>query len=250
MKKTTDTGFPILPFLDPDFDANHPIHHIKPIPEDPYAPLTKSQKKRILAAQLDQAMSEYTPPHVVRSWEANKFRAEKHWEILALKLSDDEYERDGLPTPLARAREDFERRENSNDSSATRRLILQDNPLELEDSEDFRRFAVHILRLGYHRFHLSTNDDFEPSADPVDTPEPDICWIMEYTEGECSTIRRQLSHLIGLYPATTDETIEAYDDEIASRYYRRLKSRCRRRNTRCIRPSHIEIFTQCGRILP
>lgn len=246
-----NTGFPTLPFLDPAFDPNHPAHGLPPLPEDPHAPLGKRQRARLLREQLEVALASYSHPHVVRSWEMDKYREGRYHEVMALELPDQSYEEGGVPTLLTTAREAFSARENPRDSSATRRFSVDHNPYETAEHHDFRRFALHELHLGYHRFHPSTDPAAGEIGDDPDTVHPDeVCWIMEYTPNECTTIRRQIAHILGLYPAAADPESTAYDEEIAWRYYRRLKTRCRRRSIRCVRPSHIEIFTPCGHIMP
>lgn len=243
-------GFLTIPFLDPKLDPNHPIHRMPPLKEDPHAPLGKRQRARILKEQLEEAIASYTPPHVPRSWEVDSFRSNRYHEVMALELSDDEYDRDGLPSLLTQARLDFAERSSEKDSSASRRFTVDHNPYETPEHNDFRRFAMHELHLGYHRFHLSTHPTPGEIGDSVDTPPEEVCWIMEYTDHECMIIRRKIALILGVYPAATDPTIDAYDEEIAWRYERRLHTRCRRRSTRCIRPSHIEIFTPGGQIVP
>lgn len=242
----------MLPFLDPQFDPNHPIHSLPPIQEDPYAPLSKRVRKQILEKQLNDALTAYVTPHVIRSWEVDKWREIRRNEILTMKLSWGDYGRDGLPSPIKISRDAFLARYNLKDSSATRRTSSPYDSHRDPEHDDFRQFAVANLHLGYHRFHPSTVHDPETDEllDSVDIAEPEICWIMEYTEHESMIIRRQLARLIGIYPAAVDQETDAYDEEIAFRYDKRLKVRCRRRTKRCIRPSHLEIFASNGQVLP
>lgn len=238
---------PLLPFLDPEFDPNHPIHGIALPPDDPYLPRSKSETRRLLKAATEEAIQNYSPSHVLRSYEIDTFRKDQYDAIMALRL--------GPKWPSDAARERVESRPSGKIVYLTESVREAQSPWSESDDPyrtDFRQFAVRRLHLNYLRFHESTDEEEEPDAsrDPVDTPEPDVCWIMEYTETECNNIRRALAHALGLYPAATDNTTSAYNEEIAWRYERRLKSRCRRRNKKCIRPSHIELFTQCGRLLP
>lgn len=233
--------FPILPYLDPSLDPDHPSNKLPQIKEDPHLPYGKRERKRLEQEALEKALEEYTPPHVTRSWETDVFRADQRKKILALILH-----------PKAVVDTDELRFRNPQDSSLSRALskALYD-PTRDEDHTDFRRFAHQRLHLGYNRFHASHGEPDFPSEeeDPAIPPE-DICWIMEYTENECNIIRRKIANALGIFPAATDPDNQFYDEDIAWRYDRRLYARCRRRNKRCIRPSHIEIFTSQFQVLP
>lgn len=232
----------LLPFEDPDFVPEHPIHHQKPIEQDPYDPLRKGELKRLEAEQLQKDLENWQIPHVVQSWEVDALRAKKHKEVLSFQLNNGTVDQ---ALALRQSQEQFELRTSKNDSSATRGSRSPHDPNKDVDHTDFRQFAVHSLRLGYHRFHLSTEEEPDPNI-----PEPDICWIMEYTEHECNIIRRQIARIIGVYPAVTDSETKAYDYEIAFRYDRRMQARCCMGNKRCVRPSHIRIVTTGGRLIP
>src|SRR3954453_16556025 len=80
------SAFPILPFLDPALDPDHPARGITLPPEDPYLPLKKSEKRRIFKELTEQAIANYEPKHVVRSYEADSTRRETHDFILGLRL--------------------------------------------------------------------------------------------------------------------------------------------------------------------
>lgn len=213
-------GFPILPYLDPQFNPNHPLNNPPHIEEDPYLPMSKQQRQRLEKEAMERALRDYLPPHVPRSWEHDSSRAYKRAQILSLTL----------PPKDSRSYSD----------------LLPHRHMPVPDT-DFRRFASIYLHLNYHRFHA-----FGEDAHEVDIPEDpnDICWIMEYTETECNAIRRKLAFALGEFPAVIDPKLTIYNEEIASRYHRRLYSRCRRRERRCIRPSHIEIFTSSFDVLP
>lgn len=233
------TDFPMLPFLDPALDPLHPIHHVPEIEEDPYLPLSKRDRQQLEREMLDKALAEYTPPHVPRSWETDPKRATVHRQIMALELYPSLIPgslneelipprgKDGTYAPKTGAKTRFS-----------------------EDSKDFRQFASTKLHLGYNRFHASHGDPRWESNEDPGIPPGDICWLMEYSLRECNTIRRQIAHALGLFPAVTDITNPFYDEEMAYKYERRLLARCCRRNTRCIRPSHIEIFTSNKMVLP
>lgn len=240
----------ILPYLDPEYDPNHPIHRLPPLSEDPHAPLGKRERKRLLDLQLQSALDSYTPPHVIRAWEVDAFRGKRHDEVLALRLSHGDYTKDGLLSPIGQSRRQFEQRYSLHDSSASRRGQSPYEPSEDPDHNDFRQFAVSALHLGYHRFHPSTSPEDSEIGDPLTTPPDEVCWIMEYTIHECTVIRRQIAHILGLYPAVMDKDTDAYDDDVAWKYERRLHARCRRFNKRCIRPAHITIFTASGSSIP
>lgn len=221
------TGFPPLPYLDPQLNPDHPDNKPIIIDEDPYLPLGKRERNRRMKIAREAALETYEPPHVLRSWETHAFRAAQRRMIFGLILPPKtvhDYE-DLLPNPNRRS---------------------QPN----EEQTDFRAFAVHNLHLGYNRFHASQGEPHVPSEETDVVPPEDVCWIMEYTYTECNNIRRQLAYAIGEYPAVTDQENPSYIEDIAWRYDRRLYCRCRRRNKRCIRPSHIEIFTSLGHVLP
>lgn len=211
-------GFPILPHLDPKFNPDHPVNHQPKIEDDPYLPLGKRNRQRLEAEALEKALESYSPPHVLRSWEVDTKRNEQRQRILSLTL----------PPKMGSNIDD----------------LLGHRPPE---ALDFRQMAATRLHLGYNRFHAFGT---LPDEDDPTVPPEDICWIMEYTENECNTIRRKLAHAIGEFPAVTDKETSAYNYELAFRYERRLYARCRRRNKRCIRPSHIEIFTSSFDVLP
>lgn len=232
---------PLYPFLDPALDPNHPSHKLPEIVEDPYLPLGARQKKRLQQIALERALAEYQPPHVPRSWETDPGRKGQRDKILRLTLSPS-LPKQGLYNDLVPRHP-----QDSSVSKGERRSRRDEID---EEHVDFRRFAEQILHLGYNRFHASYGDPLFPSDEDPSIPEKDICWIMEYTYPECNTIRRQLAHAIGAFPAVADPENLFFDDEIASRYAQRLRARCRRRNTSCIRPSHIEIFTSSGITLP
>lgn len=234
-------GNVILPHLDPKFNPSHPFHSQPPIDEDPYFPLSPSQRKRLERRRLEEALAEWDPPHVTRSYENDSVRATRRLEILRLDLSPrPKNTKDLIPS-------------SPNDSSLSRRAS-QDFVLSADET-DFRTFAVERLHLGYHRLHHS-NDASCPTEfvletlDDPDIPPEDICWILEYTENECNIIRRKLAGGLGLFPAVIDPKNPIHDPEIAWRYDRRLYARCRRKSKRCIRPSHIEIFTSTFAVLP
>lgn len=233
------TDFPPFPYLDPEFNPDHPIHHMSPLKEDPYLPLSPREKKKLEREALEHAIANWIPPHVPRSWETDTDRAVARQEIMRMTLSPKWVEEDELLLP-----------KSANDSSPSRKLNRQMQEVD-QSRTSFRRFAARRLHLGYNRFHASHGEPELPSEefDP-DIAETDICWIMEYTVNECNTIRRKIGLLIGEFPAVADEFNPAYDAEIAWRYERRLYCRCRRRNKRCVRPSHIEVFTSTGDVLP
>lgn len=234
------TSFPPLPYLDPKYVSDHPANRMPEIKEDPYLPLSKREKARLEKEALEKAMAEWSPPHVLRSWETDVARADQRARILSLVLHPKEPQFYDL-TP-----------KNPYDSSLSRNAdhLLYD-PARDDGKNDFRQFAHKRLHLGYHRFHASHGEPLLPSEenDPNIPPE-EICWIMEYTLNECNIIRRQIAHAMGLFPAAVDPENQFYDEEVAWRYERRLYCRCRRRNKQCVRPSHIEIFTSQLQLLP
>lgn len=233
--------FPILPYLDPKLNPDHPENNPPEIKEDPWLPFSKRERTRLEKEVLAQAMENYSPPHVPRSWETDAYRAEQRKNLLEMVL---------LPKNL----DDFADLvpKNPYDSSVSRKISRSLYvPNDEKTRRDFRQFAAKRLHLGYNRFHASHGDPNVPSeeADPALPPE-EICWIMEYTYNECNNIRRQIAQVLGIFPAVTDPSNQFYDEEIAWRYERRLYARCRRRNQHCIRPSHIEIFTSSFKVLP
>jgi len=239
---------PILPYLDPQFDSTHPSHSLPPIEEDPLLPLGKTRRAKLEKERLDQAIASYSPPHVLRSWETNADRAKKYDELMAMSLPD-------RPNDL------IYRPSNLHDSSATRFRPTSERESQEFSPFDFRRFAEVYLHLGYWRIHSASDPTptipFTPAMysphefqDPTATPPGDICWILEYTDSECRTIRRKLAAVLGLYPAVTDETNQMYDNEQAWRYENRMRCRCRLLTSRCIRPSHLEIFVPTGHTIP
>lgn len=233
--------FPLLPYLDPQWNPDHPLNHIPPIREDPYLPLSAREKRRIREAQEEEAMKDYEPSHVLRSYEADDYRKAQHDKLISMVLH-----------PKALVDLDDIRFRNPNDSSLSKRVSksLYD-PERDKDNTDFRQFLTKRLHLGYNRFHATHGEPYFPSEEQVVPIAPeDICWIMEYTEGECNRVRRKIALLMGLFPAAVDEDSPLYVEEIAWRYERRLYARCRRRNKRCIRPGHIEIFTSSFDVLP
>ena len=218
-------GNTVLPYMDPQFNPDHPLNHLPPIVEDPALPLNKRERERLSRERFQTAMNSYVPNHVLRSWENDDFRKERREHILRLVL----------PPKMSNGFDDL----NPKTASPS------GNPLDPE--LDFRRFAVMPLHLGYNRFHAFGT---EPGEDEILEDPDDICWIMEYTFRECNTIRRKIAFALGEFPAVIDQNNSLYDPELAWRYDRRLYCRCRRRNTYCIRPSHIEIFTSSFEILP
>lgn len=240
----------LLPFEDPELAVDHPSKGLPPIPEDPYAPLGKRERNRLEKIQMEEALKNWTPAHVVQSWEVDAARKKKHDEVLKFKLSWGDYDKDGLPSPILTSREEFERRWCPQDSSSSRRAQSPYNAEFDPDHDDFRQFAVHTLHLGYHRFHPSTDPWPGEKEEEEGIQEDQICWIMEYTERECAIIRRQIAQIIGVFPAVTDKETTAYDDDMAFRYERRMLTRCCRLNKKCIRPSHIRIFTPSGTVIP
>lgn len=231
------TNFPLLPFLDPRYDTNHPQNHIKPIVEDPYLPLKPLERQKLQREAMKEALANYTPSHVPRSWETDSFRANRHQEILAFVLH---------PRP---ANLNY-RPNNPRDSSLSRLTNSPYDPNSDQDLIDFRRFAEKRLHLGYWRFHPSTEPQDDEIGDPPETAPEEICWIMEYRPTECNTIRRQIALALGLFPASIDPENQFYNEEMEYSYNRRLLTRCRRRHKFCVRPSHIEIFTSSGLLLP
>lgn len=250
MPRKSGLAYP-LPFLDPKLNPDHPINHLPPLPEDPYLPYGKRERARLLNQQLESALASYVPPHVVRSFETDKYRADQYSAIMDLRLGPKFPSGGPVDKPSLHSLKD--RYPNDQHLRESITSLIKASPYDSHaefERTDFRQFAVVRLHLGYHRFHLSTDPEGDEIGDLPSIHPDEVCWIMEYTETECSTIRRQIAHALGLYPAVADEESSAYDEEIAYRYDRRLKARCRRRNTRCIRPAHIELFTQCGRLLP
>lgn len=233
---------PPIPFLDPALDPNHPLNNPPTIPEDPYLPLRKRERLRREQAAVEEALRLYTPPHVLRSWEVDDYRAEWRRDILNLQLS---------PRPVDLV---YRHGKPGADGLDHKRSINQPNfHPAVDDHTDFRRFAEKRLHLGYWRFHHST-DSSEPNEtrDPVDTPPDLVCWIMEYTLPECNTIRRQLANAMGIFPAAIDKQTSLYNEDLDYRYGygRRLLCRCQRWNKRCIRPSHIIVTTFNNILLP
>jgi hypothetical protein len=226
------TSFPPLPYLDPEFNPDHPLNQPIKIKDDPHLPYGKRQLRRMEKEARAEALAKWQPPHVPRSYDTDPDRAETRREVLSLTLS---------PRPPL----DFRPRPSDY------RYLSDDSPNLLPGSLDFRRFAYERLHLGPHRIHASHNEPHLPSEelDPALPPE-EYCWILEYTYNEANTIRRRLAHFMGLYPAVTDPDNPFYSEELAWRYDRRLYCRCRRRNRLCIRPSHIEIFTSTLDLLP
>lgn len=225
--------FPILPFLDPQFDPNHPANHVPEIVEDPYAPLSDRQRKQLQEEKLEEALLDYQPSHVLRSWETNTFRAERRKEILSFTLPH-------RPSNLVYRIKD----------PKFHSVAQPQFDINTESYTDFRRFAERTLHLGYWRFHPSTEpQDDEPPEQP-DLPPEEICWIMEYRLTECNTIRRKIANMIGAFPAAMDPTNQLFDEEIEWRYRRRLFVRCHRWNKRCVRPSHIVVSTYNNILLP
>lgn len=231
------SGFPPLPYLDPEFNPTHPDNLPVPDlsePNDYYSNLGKRElPKQVLAKREKewrrQALEDWQPPHVQRSWETNIAISDRREQILAMEL-----------TP--RVQWDHEDLVPQNPSISKKISQAAYDPEKDPDRKDFRRFLNQALNLGYHRFHHEYYN--EP------TPEPDVCWIMEYTPGECNIIRRKLAWLIGEFPAVVDEDNDLYNEELAYRYDRRLYAHCRRGNRMCIRPSHIEILTSQRKPLP
>lgn len=233
--------FPVLPYMDPDFDKNHPLNHLPPIPEDPLFPMTPREKERLEREQAERAMLDYKPSHVLRSYESDDEVEAQRTRILGFVLH-----------PKAVVDLDDLRFRSPNDSSLSKAISKQlYDPSRDVEHTDFRQFLVKSYHLGYNRFHATHGESNFPSEedDPDIDPEH-ICWIMEYTEGECNIVRRKLAKLMGEFPASVDLKNSLYDEEVAWRYERRLYVRCRRRNKRCIRPSHIEVFTSAFRTLP
>jgi len=225
----------ILPFLDPQFNPDHPANNPPKIENDKYLPYGKRELKKMEKAALDEAIQSWTPPHVLRLYETDVERARTRSTILALHLSPRIPDfADLIPA-------------NKHDSSHSRALST-------EDPTDFRNFAHTFLHLGFHRFHIYGTDPDEAeslSSDTQDSHDPSgVCWIAEYTEGECNIIRRTIAFAMGEFPSVLDPDSSLYDYEIAFRYERRLYCRCRQRDRKCVRPSHIEIFTSTGQLLP
>lgn len=244
----------LLPFLDPRYVSEHPANHI---PTDIrnedqkkwLVDLTPAQQRREQKKWLDTAMEEWNPPHVLRSWESDPEIAERYIQATTLILPP-------------RTRHPFEDLmvENPKDSSLSRIISKESyNPSNDPNNTDFRHFMHMHFHVGYHRFHATHGEPNLPSeeTDPNVPPE-DICWIMEYTEIECSIIRRKLAWRMGLFPAVIDPRTDVFDEAIADRYGvnrdetwgRRLYVRCRRRNKRCLRPTHLQIFASNFQDLP
>lgn len=229
----------ILPYASPFYIPDHPYNHIPSfeMEEDPYYATprrrTEREQRKLQRQWLEKAMSDWTPPHAIRSWETNDEIAERRRWILSLQLS---------PRP----RLDYEplNRANPNDSSISKRIAQElYRPEKDKDRTDFRRFANRALHLGYHRFHASHGEPNLPSeeTDPA-ISEEDICWVMEYSINECAIVRRKIAEMMGLYPETVDPNNFNYDEDTAEDYRHKLYVRCRRRNKKCIRPSHIILF--------
>jgi hypothetical protein len=216
-----------LPFLDPKLNPTHPLNNPPSIDEYPHLPLGKRLRRQMEQEAIEKALASWSPDHVRRSWEADPTQAEQYRRILSYSLDNGE--------------------------------------------RNFRKFAVMNLRLGYDRFHLSTTPaetllqinnnskyvdteaqrlNASETPDPPDLPEPEVCWIMEYSLNECNIIRRKLALAMGLFPAVADPDSPEFDDDLQWAYDRRLYTRCHRLHKRCIRPSHIEIFASNHQILP
>lgn len=218
----------VLPYLDPEFSPTHPANNPPVIEEDKYLPLSKRRRAQLEQEALAEALQEWTPPHVLRLYETDAERARRRTNILSLHLSPKLPELSDLIP------------QNKHDSSLSRTLSTS-------DPTDFRNFAHDYLHLGFHRVHAFGT---LPEEDDTSVPPEEICWIMEYTTSECNVIRRRLAWAMGEFPAVIDQDSPLYDGEVAWRYERRLYCRCRRRTQSCIRPSHVEIFTSTGPILP
>ena len=228
-----------MPHLDPEFVPEHPANNLPDFSmiEGEYhgeaRPRTDSERSRAEKEWIKEQMTSWEPPHVIRSWESYDYRKERRETIMSLRL----------PPRIIHEYEDLNRT-SAFDSSISKQIAADlYNPMNDPEQLDFRRFANINLRLGYHRFHASTGDPNVPSEelDP-NIPESEICWLMEYTEGECNIIRRKIAHKIGEFPAAIDENSPLYNQELAWRYDRRLYVRCRRKNKKCVRPSHIVLF--------
>jgi len=225
------------PFLDPAEDPNHPLNRVYKIKEDPYLPLGKRERRQLEREAYEEALANYTPAHVIRSYETDPERAATYALIMSLEL---------YPSRPSGELVDLNPPRSPNGSFRPKSKSRGD------DERDFRDFAHKRLHVNYNRIHASHGDPRWPSAERPDIAPDEVCWIMEYSMRECNTTRRQLAHALGLFPAVIDPTNQFYDEEMFIRYNegRRLLCRCRRRNTSCIRPSHIEIFTASKLVLP
>lgn len=231
-----DQGVP-YPFLNPALDPNHPLNRVYEFKEDPYLPLSIRERQRLEREAFEEALSTYTIPHVIRSYETDPERASVYARILGLILPPSQSNESIL--------KDLNPPRDKNGSFSPKRHM------KLLDNQDFRQFAYTRLHVAYNRIHASQGDPRWPSDESLVNPD-EVCWIMEYSLRECNTTRRQLAYALGLFPAVIDETNPFYDEEMYIQYNegRRLLCRCRRRNTFCIRPSHIEIFTASKMVLP
>lgn len=149
-----------LPFLDPRFVPEHPANHI---PEDIrtedqkkwLVDLTPAQENRRRKEWLREAMEEWTPPHVTRSWEVSEEIAENY--VKAKELI--------LPNKPKNPFEDL-MLENPHDSTWSRILSEQlYDPAKDPDQLDFRKYMNHHFHIAYHRFHASHGDPNVPSEE-------------------------------------------------------------------------------------
>jgi hypothetical protein len=252
----------LMPHLNPKFVPDHPENHVPSFEMDPDEywgephQRTERERKKLQKKWLEKAMEEWNPPHVVRAWETDMVVADRRQGILRLVLSP------RVIHPYERLAEYNENSMKSALSKEISELQSLDN-LDLEEGKrNFRRFANKTLHLGYHRIHASHGEPHLPSEeismqqygpdDPhhAEFPPEDICWIAEYTENECHITRRKIARLMGLYPAAMEEGNPGYDYDQEGIWMRKVYARCRRRNKKCIRPSHIVMFGSNFKDLP
>lgn len=234
-----------LPYLNPKYNPDHPYNLPAPdfsVEDDYYRRLGGNTERSVKEqARLEkewrkQMLDEWIPPHVPRSWETDARIAERRAHILALTLSP-------------RVKYDHEALVPKNPSISKTIADIAYNPADDPNKTDFRRFANRILHLGYHRFHAHVGEPLY-GTEEHNVPEEDICWVMEYTPGECNIIRRKIATMMGEFPAVVDPDNDLYNEDLAYMYERRLYVRCRRLYKVCVRPSHVQIFTSQFKVLP